>query len=126
MGVYSSDGTSNNVVAGNYIGTDADGRTALGNGSNGILVIVRGAQYNTIERNLISGNVACGVQLSSDHNTVAGNYIGTDVDGSKPIPNGNYGVLMPAVRLTAWGPMATAWPTSPSETLSRGTPRRAW
>ena len=46
-GVYlSGAGTSNNVVAGDYIGTDQFGETALGNGYGG--VIAGGASSNTI------------------------------------------------------------------------------
>ena len=58
------------------------------------MLVGYGAESNAIERNLVSGNLSAGVQLSSDNNIVVGNFIGTDVDGSKAIPNGSYGVLI--------------------------------
>jgi titin len=100
-GVYlQSTGTSNNIVAGNYIGTDVTGTVALGNKSLGI-AIYNGASNNTIggptsvARNIISGN-----GQSSNHtggiyvtgsgttgNVIQGNYIGTDVTGTAALGN---------------------------------------
>ena len=93
----------NNVVAGNYIGTDVTGTSALGNNRNGVLMAR--AEFNTIgtngdgmfdaiERTIISGNTAQGVLifLSSANNVVAGNRIGIDVTGMLPIGNGLHGV----------------------------------
>ena len=98
MGVLIVD-ASNNEVAGNYIGTKAAGDEAMGNGLIGIFVVdsknnADHAQNNTIERNLVSGNSSTGVQLSSDSNIVAGNYIGTDVTGTEAIPNLAHGMLI--------------------------------
>jgi hypothetical protein len=77
---------SNNLVAGNFIGTDITGTVALGNGYyGGILVQV--ANDDTIggttpyARNLISGNAGPGINSSSTGIIVEGNYIGTDVTG---------------------------------------------
>jgi large repetitive protein len=92
-------------VAGNYIGTDAAGTAALGNGNNGVWIL-QGAQGNRIgtngtdadaagEGNLLSGNAYSGVTLTDSGtslNLVAGNRIGTDVTGSYPLPNGEAGV----------------------------------
>jgi hypothetical protein len=95
-----SSGTDHNRVSGNYIGTDATGTAALGNGTFGV-AIGYGAQYNVIggttaeERNLISGNSSNGVYIESSgtmSNTVSGNYIGTDVSGTAAVPNGSNGV----------------------------------
>ena len=51
-----------NLVQGNFIGTDATGTQALGNGGDGILVSSQGlggsASQTTISGNLISGNAA--------------------------------------------------------------------
>ncbi len=93
-------GSTDNTVSGNTIGTDVSGTTALANGSGGVS-ISDGAEYNTIggatsaERNLISGNgeegpppPRPGVWIwGAHHNTVMGNYIGTDVTGSASLPN---------------------------------------
>ena len=99
-GVHIQDtGTTGNVVAGNFIGTDASGTAALGNGSNGVgdgVMVAGGAQANIIgtngdgvadgaERNIISGNAGPAIEITdsgTDNNVVAGNYIGTDVTGS--------------------------------------------
>ena len=65
--------------------------------------IGNGASYNLIggdtagERNLISGNVDNGVYIEGSgttSNTVSGNYIGTDVNGTAAIPNANTGVYI--------------------------------
>jgi hypothetical protein len=87
---------SDNVVAGNRIGTDVTGSTALANGT-GIAVIYIGSN-NRIggpasgAGNLISGNVKDGVGIyGGSGNTIQGNFIGTDATGLIALPNG-YGV----------------------------------
>jgi hypothetical protein len=96
-GVLISEGQTNrNVVAGDYLGTDATGRTALPNGE-GVLV-QDGAWDNTIggtdpgDRDVISGNSRDGVRIDGSgtgENTVQGDYIGTDASGTAPLPNGD-------------------------------------
>src|SRR5262249_40310635 len=80
------------VIQGNYIGTDATGVDALGNGVDGI----GGAQFkNTIggtatgAGNVISGNKRFGINLDSDgtSNLVQGNFVGTDFTGTRPLGN---------------------------------------
>jgi hypothetical protein len=88
-----------NVIAGNYIGTDATGANALGNGGQGIL-IQRGASNNNIATgNVISGNTNNGVEIigaieNSTGNYVGSNKIGTDASGTVKLANGNDGVLI--------------------------------
>ncbi len=93
-----SPGTINNAILGNYIGTNAAGTSGLGNGFNGI-AIVNGAFANVIggtnpgDRNIISGNTRTpddwGVLIwDASFNIVQGNFIGTDISGNAPIPNG--------------------------------------
>jgi hypothetical protein len=98
--VIGDDATVNNVVCGNYIGTDASGNADLANSWNGVW-ITGGAQNNTVggqaagERNVISGNGWSGVDISgtdSNGNTVLGNYIGTDETGALDRGNGKDGV----------------------------------
>lgn len=88
-------GTDNNVVLGNYIGTNLDGKTALGNGCSGVR-IDNGVKANIIggrvpgARNIISGNYEDGVNIlgsGTDNNLVSGNYIGTDAKGTTAIGN---------------------------------------
>jgi ELWxxDGT repeat protein len=95
---------SNNVVAGNYVGTDAMGMGPLGNADNGIYLV--GASSNTVggtapgAGNVISGNsttalYGSGVFLSgSTSNLVQGNLIGTDMGGQYGIGNAGYGVAI--------------------------------
>jgi len=96
-------GTMSNTVIGNLIGTDATGAAAMGN-SVGVS-IHDGAQYNIVggdtsdKRNLISGNQAFdlgdGVDINNaSHNSVIGNYIGTNINGTAAISNGASGVGM--------------------------------
>ncbi|HMS92661.1 MAG TPA: right-handed parallel beta-helix repeat-containing protein, partial [Candidatus Saccharibacteria bacterium] len=89
----------NNTVSGNYIGTDVNGTTDLGNSNDGIDV-QSSAHDNDIGgttseyRNIISGNNQYGVNLyqSGSQNTVQGNYIGTDVNGTADLGNSNTGI----------------------------------
>ncbi len=97
-------GTNNNRIAGNFIGTDRSGKVALGNSQNG--VSLTGGQFNLIgtdgvggadavERNVISGNLEDGVAIANaDNNTVAGNYIGTDVTGNAALANSQNGIFL--------------------------------
>ena len=101
---------NNNVIEGNYVGTDATGENALGNGQDGILIGL-GATGNTIggtdgtdpssgitgAGNLISGNGLSGVEISSTGSTgnvVLGNYIGVDALGTKPMGNKDDGIAI--------------------------------
>jgi hypothetical protein len=79
-------------VEGNLIGTDYTGTQPLGNGHDGIHI--RGDLcYSTIggtvppARNVISGNGEMGIDISAGANSIQGNYIGTDLTGTQPIPN---------------------------------------
>jgi hypothetical protein len=87
---------SGNEVLGNYVGTDASGRQAAGNGANG--VAVEAASDNRIGLrstgggNVISGNGAAGVLLTgamkgSRGNEVQNNLIGLAADGATARPN---------------------------------------
>jgi Bacterial Ig-like domain (group 3) len=88
-----------NVVAGNYIGSDATGTKSLTGQAVGVYgVDVDDGSFNRIgvdasdpdpaaETNLISGN-DIGVDLEGGQNVVAGNLIGTDVTGTHPLGQG--------------------------------------
>ena len=91
--------TNENVVAGNYIGTDRFGTAAVPNRGWSAVVIAQGAASNRIgtngdsaadeaEGNLISGNLYNGVLIADAgtmSNVVAGNFIGTTVSGQSRI-----------------------------------------
>ena len=88
-------GSTSNVVAGDFIGTDRTGAASLSNGAEGVL-IQGGATGNTVggtvaaARNIISGNAVCGVYLmdqGTSGNLVEGDYIGTNAAGSAALPN---------------------------------------
>ncbi|MBV9468266.1 MAG: right-handed parallel beta-helix repeat-containing protein, partial [Abitibacteriaceae bacterium] len=94
-------GTSDNVVQGNYIGTNLSGTAALANKGAGV-TIANQAQHNTVggtvaaARNILSGNTQ-GVFLvdkGTDSNIIQGNYLGTDVTGNKALPNRDCGVAI--------------------------------
>ena len=83
-----------NVIQGNYIGTNASGTAALGNGGGGILSI---GSHTTIggtapgARNVISGNGRAGIFIGgalSTGSVVQGNLIGTAADGTTALGNG--------------------------------------
>ena len=105
------EGGVQNVVAGNFIGTDATGTQALGNGkvdfgAVATGVVVSGGSGNRIgtdgdgvgdaaKRNIISGNIGDGVGIGdSTDNVVAGNFIGTDFTGTLPLGNSLAGVTV--------------------------------
>jgi T5SS/PEP-CTERM-associated repeat protein len=88
---------TNNVVQGNYFGTDRNGTTAIPN-TDRCVVVNMNASSNTIggavagAGNLISGNLNRGITLDGANNVVQGNFIGTDVTGINPLGNARTGV----------------------------------
>jgi titin len=83
-----------NVVVGNRVGTDAGGTVALGNGGRAGVEVFRGAKFNLIDANLISGNLQDGVAVhdsGTTGNMVQRNLIGLTTAGA-PLPNGLHGV----------------------------------
>jgi hypothetical protein len=88
-----------NFFQGNFIGTDVSGTLARSQSTG---VAINESTNNIIggigagAGNLISGSSDAGVALdglNSRNNVVAGNLIGTDVTGTKPLGNYYYGVL---------------------------------
>lgn len=86
-----------NVVEGNFIGTDATGLLAPGNGLGVRATASSGT--NRIggptpgARNIISGSGNFGITLSSAGNVIQGNFIGTDATGTNALPNSQGGHL---------------------------------
>lgn len=106
------DGTSYNVVQGNYIGLDSSGTRLAPNATAGV-VLGSGASFNTVggdqpgQGNVISGNgygtlmpgLGRGVHIEGNgtsFNIVAGNFIGTTADGSSGLRNFGHGIAVVA------------------------------
>jgi parallel beta-helix repeat protein len=84
-------GSAGHLIQGNFIGTDRTGTVSLAQVSGVGLSNVNNAQ---VLNNLISGNPAGGLDtLNVTPNTlvIRGNLIGTQADGTSPLPNGNFG-----------------------------------
>ncbi|MGP0069832.1 MAG: beta strand repeat-containing protein [Isosphaeraceae bacterium] len=107
-------GASGNVLAGDFIGTDPSGSSAVPNTLG--LEIAEGASANVIgtsgqdgpavdalERNVIAGNLEFGVSLDgTTGNVVAGNDVGTTAAGNAPLGNGGDGIEIVAGASGNW------------------------
>ena len=97
-------GAGGNVLEGNYIGTNAAGTAADGNGNAGVLI--GGSSNNRVggparaQRNVISGNTGKGneggieIDGGATGNVIQGNFIGSDVTGIVPMGNQGRGVAI--------------------------------
>lgn len=100
------EGSDSNVIAGNWLGLSSDGSTSIPNGHSGMWILAGSSENligtnddgvrDEVERNVISGNRLQGIAIDGTYDTstsktekniVAGNYIGTDITGTQPIPN---------------------------------------
>ena len=88
------------VIAGNFIGTDTTGTTALGNAGGGVII---GAANNTVggttpgAGNVISGNTGDGLEVNDSGATgavVQGNIIGLNAAGTAILGNTGEGLLI--------------------------------
>jgi hypothetical protein len=104
-------GAMHTLVQGNYVGVDASGTRAIGNNLGGFL-FGYDASNNTIggvitgSRNVISGNQTTGIIIANSelkNNSIQGNFIGTDKDGIRAIPNTENGILVTQARGTVIG-----------------------
>ena len=93
---------SNNVVAGNFIGTDVSGNAPLGNHASGV-TFFGGSQNNLIggsapgAGNVIGANAYSGCYFydpGTSGNLIQGNSIGVGANGSTPLPNGDEGITL--------------------------------
>ena len=122
---FSSFAANGNLVQGNYIGTNANGDSALGNGRNGVYLLTTSG--NTIggaepgAGNVVSGNGFGSNNTGDEKNGVhirgngfeagdllLGNYIGTNAAGTAAIPNMNNGILLDGARYHTIGGSLTA------------------
>jgi hypothetical protein len=100
-----------NLVEGNFIGTDKTGTKAVANGHEGVVINENGDTLGGTTagaRNLISGNTLDGVYLLGGQDVVEGNYIGTDITGTKIVSNGGNGVTLLGAFNTVGGTVKAA------------------
>ncbi|MFN9420110.1 MAG: DUF4347 domain-containing protein, partial [Pirellula sp.] len=94
-----------NTIAGNIVGLNAAGTTAMGNGNFGIYVTNGGAGTliggtSASARNIISSNALDGIVVDGGGAQtmlsvrIEGNYIGTDITGTQDLGNSRYGVYL--------------------------------
>ncbi len=106
--------TSNNVIEGNYIGTDVTGNSSLPNGAQGVGIYdsannqIGGTTW--ARRNVISSNWGDGIWIggTATGNVVQGNFIGTDQAGAEALANVGEGIYVEASGNTIGGPAAKA------------------
>jgi hypothetical protein len=81
------DGTNNNAIEGNFIGTDPTGQLNFGNGIGILLegnVVTQGVANNTVSGNVIANESLVGVEIfgiAAKDNVVEGNLIGVNPAG---------------------------------------------
>ena len=105
---------SNNFIQGNFIGTTVTGLATLANLRIG--VFNAGTPSETIggtasgARNIISGNSLDGVRIQNPtgtNNLIQGNLIGTDVNGTATLANGQIGIYIVSAPSNAIGGTAS-------------------
>ena len=118
--------STNTLIQGNLIGTNAAGTAAFANSYDGVL-IETGSTGTTVggtaagAGNVISGNTEYGVEINgtgTSSNLVAGNLIGTNAAGTAAIPD-DFGVVIDS---GASGNTIGGSTLSAPATSSRGTP----
>jgi len=140
-GIRIDNGSNNNVVQGNFAGTDVTGTIAIPNSNFG--VIVSAGSNNVIggtvagARNVCSGNTISGINLftsAAANNTVQGNFIGVDSTGTTALPNATSGfringgvnntiggTLAAAANIVSGNPIGFTFLTAPTATPFRET-----
>ena len=101
-GVKIAQASENNVLSGNFIGTNYNGTSAIGNLQDG--VVIEGANNNSligctfvdepfIYYNVISGNRDNGLRITDSNNiTVQANFFGAAASNAGVVPNGQAGI----------------------------------
>ena len=96
--------SQNNVLNGNFIGTTANGDSALGNGRDGVHIL--GADNNSligcefvdqpfVYYNVVSGNAWNGLHVTnSDNVVVQANFFGIGANNASLVGNGRDGILI--------------------------------
>jgi CSLREA domain-containing protein len=108
--------SSDNLIRGNYIGTDVTGLLDRGNAGSGIssgtdssVVTIGGTAPEA--RNVISGNNGTGIgwgDEGANNDVIQGNYIGVGSDGTTALGNSNSGIALSGDNNTIGGTAAGA------------------
>ncbi len=107
-------GGDGSKLQGNYIGTDITGTLPLGNGSSGVTAGTNALIGGTVPeaRNVIAANTFSNVSIGSftlePGSIVQGNYIGTDVTGTRALGNTQVGISVSGDNHTIGGVVAGA------------------
>ena len=108
-GVLINGASIGNLLSGNFIGTDADGTSALGNGLDGVVIdtannnsLIGCTFYQNpfVFYNVIAGNHGNGLRINnSDNVTVQANFLGMGADNATSVPNQANGLLVAGTSL---------------------------
>ena len=93
-GIY-LEGSPGDLVQDCYLGTSANGLTAVGNSGDGVDVFASNCTIGgtgATQRNVLSGNAFEGMYVGANKTTIEGNYIGVGADGTTVVPNGFDGI----------------------------------
>ncbi len=91
VGILVSDGSSNNTIAGNFIGVNVAGTASSYVGSSFAVDMDSASNGNTIggtapaDRNVLSGNGEIVMVYGCNNTVIQGNYINIDKDGATPL-----------------------------------------
>ena len=89
--IYGSN-SENNIISGNYIGTNHNATDTAGNYIG--IELIQGTHHNRIggssveDRNIVSGNLHIGIRIiDANYNQVIGNYVGINRTGTSALKN---------------------------------------
>lgn len=101
---------NNNVVQGNYIGTNASGTATLAVAFSSIFINGSNNQIGgttASARNVLSGNGHQGIAMTGSGNTIQGNYLGTNAAGTAALGGGAMFVFQGASNNMIGGTLGT-------------------
>lgn len=103
-GVLINASSVQNVLCGNYIGTDFSGTTALANQGDGIVIdnanrnsLIGCTLYENpfVYYNVVAGNRGHGVRVNNSNDVIVqANFLGLGADNATSVPNGGNGLLV--------------------------------
>ncbi len=96
-GIMVSGNSPGTVIAGNLVGTNPAGASAIPNGAAGVEVNAAGVTLGgttAASRNVISGNISSGVVLDKPGALLRRNLIGVTAGANAKLGNGSYGVYV--------------------------------